>query len=198
MALTLRVGAWHGVSVGNVDSRVLGWLWSSTATILAGAACSISGGLSEGDGADLGRRKRGCGAIVRDNLARSAGRDSLSDDRGGNRDGVGWHWSCWRADSRWRSDWDVLGAVGDNTRVLWNEGSADTLEVRQSLGDDSRVSTMSAHALDDVLGEIGILAEAGEVAVVLAAGLLDPSVQALGQNSWAVVVWRRRWWSARS
>jgi hypothetical protein len=50
------------------------------------------------------------------------------------------------------------------------------LQVRQSLANDSVISTMSSHTLDDIPGEISLRAEAGEISIVLAARLLDPGV----------------------
>jgi hypothetical protein len=104
----------------------------------------------------------------------------------------------------------VLGTVGDQTRVLGDVLSADTDEVLESLLGLLIGLTPCLDAVDDVLGELGVLAVtvgSGVVLAVLGADL-EPGVHASRENTLDVLgrVARRRvawggrlgwWWRRR-
>jgi hypothetical protein len=128
-----------------------------------GAVARNSGGGLVGDG---GERHRWCGSCRRGSCLRGVDRSRTRSRRSRSRGG---------------GDGDVGRAVGDETRVLRDVLSADTNEVGESvLG--VLVIGPRGNTVDDRLGEVGVLAVAGSVRVVLAVRLeLEPGVHALGQ-----------------
>jgi hypothetical protein len=78
----------------------------------------------------------------------------------------------------------VLGAVGNETRVLGNVLSADTDEVLKSLLGLLVGLAPCLDAVDDVLGELGVLAVAvsGRVVLAVLGADLEPSVHAGRKN----------------
>lgn len=70
--------------------------------------------------------------------------------------------------------------------------SADSNEVAQCLLNLGVISTVSSNTFNDTLCEISLVAVAFVVAVVFAASLTDPSVEALWDKVWARRSWN--WW----
>jgi hypothetical protein len=175
LADAVRICAGDGVCVRDGDDCVLWWSCSccaapTTVATVAFAARGESCYLRDCYSGDLGGGDHSWDAVIGHCLAWCACRDCLGDDLGCVGCGVGFDWAgrrtgCWR----W-GDGDRGGAVGDNAWVLWDERSANTLEVRQSLRNSGSVDSVGGNAVDDVLGEVRVLAEACVVAVVLAAG----------------------------
>lgn len=108
---------------------------------------------------------------------RSATRGSRSDS--GSRARWGTSGSGWARGV----EGNVGGAVGDKTRVLGHLRSTDSDQVLESLLSLLVVLGPRGNALNYILGEVGVLAVAVGVGVVLAVGLnLEPCVQALGET----------------
>lgn len=89
-------------------------------------------------------------------------------------------------DVRSTSDSDDLGdglGTGGNDRVLGDVASADTLEEGDSLGDDVVALTVGVNAVEDVLDEVLVWAEARGILVVRALGLeVHEGVETSGNN----------------
>jgi hypothetical protein len=110
--------------------------------------------------------------------------DGGLDDDGG---ALLWWWENWALTLLW--------AVGDETRVGWNVWRAETLEVLAGLVNFRLGATVSLDTLEDVLGEVWLRAEAGDVRVGLAL-LWEPGVQAGWDELWAWNFRDRGWlWS---
>ena len=148
-----------------------------------------------------------------DDLAVGGGEDDLGNgDLGGDGGqgegglGGGASWLAWDGDGGLEDDgghWDSVGllglnslgwAVGDDTRVGWDVWCADTLEELGSTVDLLVGGTEGGQALKELLGEVGLGAEAANVGVGLAVNW-EPGLDALGKDSWArkagVAAWGR-------
>lgn len=140
-----------------------------------GGAADLDGGDWVSRGGSTGRnsgRRRSLG---------TAGRVARSGRGGGSRR------------RRSRVDRDLRRAVGDDTRVLWDSGSADTDEVLDGLG-LFLLGTAGGNTGKHVVSEVRDLAVAGRVGVVLALSVhLEPSVDTAGEDlRRSVTTWRRR------
>lgn len=86
---------------------------------------------------------------------------------------------------RSRSQRNRAGNVGDQTRVLGNERRADTRKIRKRRCLLSGAPAAGNDTAHDVGREVSVLAVAGVVCVVGAAGGEDPGIEALGEEIWA-------------
>jgi hypothetical protein len=164
--------AWDGASGGGEDgcwgsggSLNSCWAGDDDDVAVGGGEDDLGNGDLGGDGGD-GESSLGSGASW---LARNSD-GSLNDDGG--------HWASVGLGG---GNSSLVGAVGDDTRVGRDVRSADTLEELSGLVDLGVGGTEGGQALEEVLGEVGLGAEAGEVGVGLAADW-EPGLDALGED----------------
>ncbi|KFZ03000.1 hypothetical protein V501_09435 [Pseudogymnoascus sp. VKM F-4519 (FW-2642)] len=191
--------------------RRLSWLRETTGSGTSGGTSTAGGEAwdgASGGGEDRGRGSGGSldggGAGNDDDLAVGGGEDDLGNgDLGGDGgDGEGGlsgsaSWLAGNGDGSLDNDgghWAgvglgglngaLVGAVGDDTGVGGDVWGADTLEELGGLVDLGVGGSEGGQALEEVLGEVGLGAEAGDVGVGLAAGW-EPGLDALGKDRWA-------------
>ncbi|KFY59023.1 hypothetical protein V496_05845 [Pseudogymnoascus sp. VKM F-4515 (FW-2607)] len=169
-------GHWDGASRGGDDGESGGlggldggWAGDDDDVAVGGGEDDLGNGDLGGDGGD-GEGGLGGGASW---LAWDG--DGGLDDDGGHWDGVG----------LLGGGLNSLGwAVGDDTGVGWDVWRADTLEELAGGVDLLLGSTEGGQALKELLGEVGLGAEAGNVGVGLALNW-EPGLDALGEDWWA-------------
>ncbi|KFY80691.1 hypothetical protein V499_00519 [Pseudogymnoascus sp. VKM F-103] len=167
--------AWHGASGGGEDG-----CGGSGGSLDGGGAgndddLAVGGGEDDLGNGDLGGDGGDCEGSLSGGaswLARNG--DGGLDNDGGDGAGVGLG----------GLNGSLVGAVGDDTGVGGDVRSADTLEELGGLVDLGVGGSEGGQALEEVLGEVGLGAEAGNVGVGLAAGW-EPGLDALGKDRWA-------------
>ncbi|KFY42645.1 hypothetical protein V494_02314 [Pseudogymnoascus sp. VKM F-4513 (FW-928)] len=209
---TEHTGADGALGSGARNERRLGWLRQATGSGASGVASTASGeanrDLTSGGSGDWARGSGGGidggGAGDDDDLAVGGGEDDLGNgnlggDGGDGEAGLGGGagWLAGHSDGGLDDDGghgagvglgglnaSLVGAVGDDAGVGGHVWGADTLEVLGGVVDLVLGGTEGGQALKELLGEVGLGAEAANVRVGLALNW-EPGLDALGKDRWA-------------